>query len=153
MDLRDLKWSGVGLDSSYDRDLRRADVKTVMNLRFSWNMGKFLSSWATGAFSRRIRLHKVGSVYPNLFLMRLFFFFFALVVFYSRVGFTFLKLLCLFILILLILLALPVLQKKYLLVGGYILSRVGWYAWRKWRVLVRMIGFINTLVTTSINHI
>jgi hypothetical protein len=34
-----------------------------------------------------------------------------------------------------------------------ILSRVGWYAWRQWRVLVRMIGFISTLVTISLNHI
>jgi hypothetical protein len=30
-----------------------------------------------------------------------------------------------------------------------ILSRLGWYARRKWRVLVRMIGFISTLVTIS----
>jgi hypothetical protein len=33
------------------------------------------------------------------------------------------------------------------------LSCVGWYAWREWRVLVRMIGFISTLVTTFLNHI
>jgi hypothetical protein len=32
-------------------------------------------------------------------------------------------------------------------------SRVRWYAWREWRVLVRMIGFISTLVTISLNHI
>jgi hypothetical protein len=32
------------------------------------------------------------------------------------------------------------------------LSRVGWYARRKWRVLVRTIGFISTLVTTSLNY-
>jgi hypothetical protein len=32
----------------------------------------------------------------------------------------------------------------------YILSRVLWYAWRKWRVLVRMIAFISTLVTHSL---
>jgi hypothetical protein len=31
------------------------------------------------------------------------------------------------------------------------LSRVGGYAWRKWRVLVRMIGFISTLITHSFN--
>jgi hypothetical protein len=30
------------------------------------------------------------------------------------------------------------------------LSRVGWYAWREWRVLVRMIGFISSLVTYSL---
>jgi hypothetical protein len=40
-----------------------------------------------------------------------------------------------------------------LILPSYTLSRVGWYAWREWRVLVRMIGFINTLVTTSRNHI
>jgi hypothetical protein len=34
----------------------------------------------------------------------------------------------------------------------YILSRVGWYARRKWRVLGRMIGSISTLVTTSLNY-
>jgi hypothetical protein len=38
-------------------------------------------------------------------------------------------------------------------VGLMVLSRVGWYARRKWRVLVRMIGFISTLVTISLNHI
>jgi Fe2+ transport system protein B len=31
-----------------------------------------------------------------------------------------------------------------------ILSRVGWYVWRKRRVLVRMIGFISALVTHSL---
>jgi hypothetical protein len=34
-----------------------------------------------------------------------------------------------------------------------ILSRVGWYAPRKWRVLVWMIGFISTSVTTFLNYI
>jgi hypothetical protein len=33
-----------------------------------------------------------------------------------------------------------------------LLSRVGWYAWQLW-VLVRMIRFISTLVTSSLNHI
>jgi hypothetical protein len=32
-----------------------------------------------------------------------------------------------------------------------ILSCVGWYAWREWRVIVRVTGFIGTLVT-SLNH-
>jgi hypothetical protein len=32
----------------------------------------------------------------------------------------------------------------------YLLSRVGWYTRRKWRVLFRMIGFISTLVTHSL---
>jgi hypothetical protein len=31
-----------------------------------------------------------------------------------------------------------------------ILLRVGWYAWRKWRVQVRMIGFISTSVTITL---
>jgi hypothetical protein len=31
-----------------------------------------------------------------------------------------------------------------------LLSRVRWYAWRGWRDLVRMIGFIGTLVTFSL---
>jgi hypothetical protein len=35
----------------------------------------------------------------------------------------------------------------------FILSRVGWYARPKWRVLIRMIGFISILVTVSLNHI
>jgi hypothetical protein len=34
-----------------------------------------------------------------------------------------------------------------------ILLPVGWYARRKWRVLVWMIGFIITFVTISLNHI
>jgi hypothetical protein len=33
-----------------------------------------------------------------------------------------------------------------------ILSRVGGYAWRKWRVIVRIIGFIGTSVTISLNY-
>jgi hypothetical protein len=34
----------------------------------------------------------------------------------------------------------------------YVLSRVEWYAWREWRVLVRMIVSFNALVTTSFNY-
>jgi hypothetical protein len=34
----------------------------------------------------------------------------------------------------------------------FILSCVGWYMRQKWQVLVRMIGFISTLVTTSLNY-
>jgi hypothetical protein len=36
--------------------------------------------------------------------------------------------------------------------SSFILSRVGGYAWRKYRVLVRMIGFISTSVTISLNY-
>jgi hypothetical protein len=32
----------------------------------------------------------------------------------------------------------------------WILSHVGWYTQQKWRVLVRLIGFISTLVTLSL---
>jgi hypothetical protein len=32
-------------------------VNTVMNLRVPQNVGKFLSSCATGGFSRRVQLH------------------------------------------------------------------------------------------------
>jgi hypothetical protein len=39
---------------------RRALVNTVMNLRVPWN-GKFLSSCATGGFSRRAQLHGVST--------------------------------------------------------------------------------------------
>jgi hypothetical protein len=31
-----------------------------------------------------------------------------------------------------------------------ILSRVGWYAWRNWQILVRMIAFISTSVTLAL---
>jgi hypothetical protein len=34
-----------------------------------------------------------------------------------------------------------------------VISCVGWYTRRKWRVLVPMIGFISTFVTISLNHI
>jgi hypothetical protein len=34
-----------------------------------------------------------------------------------------------------------------------VLSCVGWYTWREWRVLVRIIGFISTLVTIFLNYI
>jgi hypothetical protein len=33
-----------------------------------------------------------------------------------------------------------------------ILPRIEWYAWRKWRVLVRMIGVISTSATISFNY-
>jgi hypothetical protein len=36
-----------------------APVNTVMNTRVPLNAGKFLSSWATGGFSKRTQLHEV----------------------------------------------------------------------------------------------
>jgi hypothetical protein len=35
-------------------------VNTVMNLRVTWNFGKFLSGSTNGGFSRRAQLHVVG---------------------------------------------------------------------------------------------
>jgi hypothetical protein len=40
-----------------DRDQWKSPVNMVMNLRVLWNVGKFLSGWATGGFSRRAQLH------------------------------------------------------------------------------------------------
>jgi hypothetical protein len=42
-----------------DRDQWRALVHTVMNLRVTLNVGKFLTRWETGGFSRRTQLHGV----------------------------------------------------------------------------------------------
>jgi hypothetical protein len=36
--------------------------------------------------------------------------------------------------------------------GGVMLSHVGWYVWRNQQVLVRMIGFMSTSVTVSLNY-
>jgi hypothetical protein len=43
-----------------DRKLRRAVVKTIMNLRGPQNPGRFLSSCTTGGLSRRVQLHGVS---------------------------------------------------------------------------------------------
>jgi hypothetical protein len=52
MNLRQIGWGGVDwTDLAQDRDQWRALVNTIMTLRISQNMGKFLSSWATGGFS------------------------------------------------------------------------------------------------------
>jgi hypothetical protein len=37
----------------------RALMNTVMHFRVPYNVGKSLSSWATGSFSRRTQLHGV----------------------------------------------------------------------------------------------
>jgi hypothetical protein len=48
------------IDVAQDGDQWRALVNTVMNLRVPYNFGKFLSSCATGDFSRRPWLHGVS---------------------------------------------------------------------------------------------
>jgi hypothetical protein len=61
MDLRERGWGGMDrIDLAQDRDQWRALVYTVMNLRVSANVGEFLSSCATGGFSRRAQLHGVS---------------------------------------------------------------------------------------------
>jgi hypothetical protein len=54
MDLREIRWDGMDcIDLAQDRNQWRALVNTVMNPRVPENVGKFLSSCATGSFSRR----------------------------------------------------------------------------------------------------
>jgi hypothetical protein len=54
MGLRQIGWGGVDwIGLVQDSDKWRALVNAVMNLRVIKNVGKFLSSCATGGFSRR----------------------------------------------------------------------------------------------------
>jgi hypothetical protein len=59
MDFREIGWGGMDwIDLAQDKDQWRALVNTVMNLRVPGSI-KFLSSCATGGFSRRAQFHGV----------------------------------------------------------------------------------------------
>jgi hypothetical protein len=61
MDLREIGWDCMDwIDVAQDRDQWRALVNTVMNLRVSYNAGKFLSNCTIGGFLRRAQLHEVS---------------------------------------------------------------------------------------------
>jgi hypothetical protein len=61
MDLRETGWGGMGwIDLAQDKDPWQALANTVMNLQVPQNVGKFLSSYTTGGFSRRAQLHEVS---------------------------------------------------------------------------------------------
>jgi hypothetical protein len=60
MDLREIGLGGTDwIDLAQDTDQWRAFVNILMNLRVSFNVGKFLSGCATGGFLRRVQLHRV----------------------------------------------------------------------------------------------
>jgi hypothetical protein len=61
MDLREAGWGGMDwIHLGQGRDHCRALVNTIMNLRVSQNVEKFLSCSTTGGFSRRAQLHEVS---------------------------------------------------------------------------------------------
>jgi hypothetical protein len=61
MDLREIGWCGMDwIDLAQDREQWRALVNMVMNLQVPYNVGKFLSSCATGGFSGRAQLHGIS---------------------------------------------------------------------------------------------
>jgi hypothetical protein len=74
-DLRDKDWGGVELIYlAQDTDLWRTLLNTVMNLRLSKNVGKFLSNCTTGGFSRRAQLRmpvRIFKLIKNKYFNRL----------------------------------------------------------------------------------
>jgi hypothetical protein len=61
IDLRETGWGDMDwMDLAQDRDQWRTLANMEMNLQVSENIGKFLSSCATGGFSRMAELHGVN---------------------------------------------------------------------------------------------
>jgi hypothetical protein len=59
IDLGEIIWVSMNwIDLTQDRDQWRAIVNTVINFQVPENVGKFLSSCATGGFSKRSQLHE-----------------------------------------------------------------------------------------------
>jgi hypothetical protein len=59
MDLREIGWGDMDwIDSAQYRDQWRVLMNKVMNLRFPYNAGKFLSKCTIGGVSRRAQLHE-----------------------------------------------------------------------------------------------
>jgi hypothetical protein len=71
MEIREREWGTVDwIDLAEDRHQWRALVNTVMNLQVPYNVGKFLSSCATGSFSRRAQFHGVGRSVSNIYCVK-----------------------------------------------------------------------------------
>jgi hypothetical protein len=61
MNVREIGWGGMDwIDLAQNFDQWRALVNTVMNLRVPQKFRNFLSSCATGSFSRRVEPHGVS---------------------------------------------------------------------------------------------
>jgi hypothetical protein len=69
MYLSEVGWGGIyWIDVAQSRDQCRALMNTVMNLRVSYYIGKFLSSCTNGGFSRRAQLYSKKKVKLSLCL-------------------------------------------------------------------------------------
>jgi hypothetical protein len=59
MDIGDIGWHDTDwIDLVQDRNLFRALLNTVVNLRAPSNFGEFLSICTTGVFSKRVQFHE-----------------------------------------------------------------------------------------------
>jgi hypothetical protein len=64
MDLREIGWDGMDwIDLDHDLDRWKNLVNTGINIVVLQNAVKFLSSCATGCFSRRTQLHGVSYIW------------------------------------------------------------------------------------------